>query len=64
MESCRVRGLLRVASYARVRGLQQKPPLTPLSHLVAPGSQGWLQARGRQGEAEGKGEGKGEGEVV
>jgi hypothetical protein len=48
----RVRGLLRGASYVRVRGLLQKPPLTPWSHLRR------LQARRRQGESKGKGKGK------
>jgi hypothetical protein len=47
-----------VASCARARGLQQKPPLTPWSHCR------WLQGvRGgsRQGEGKGKAKEKGKG---
>jgi len=59
MESCRVRGLWRVASHAGARGLQQKPPPTLGSHLW------WLQiVRGGSRQVEGEEKSKGEGKVM
>jgi hypothetical protein len=46
MESCRVRGVLRVASCARARGLQQKPALTPWGKGKAR-ARARIKARGR-----------------